>query len=115
MIYLGPFLAAATLWSMVRGPAKQSTDSVARLLGWVAALAFLGGAVVAVGAVIEYWEHAYFTRVRHATFDFWQDLQFIVPLAGLGILSVASIIRLSWLEGWEAHGVVWRDVRDGVR
>ena len=37
MIYLGPFLAAATLWSMVRGPAKQSTDSVARLLGWVAA------------------------------------------------------------------------------
>src|SRR5437879_6062960 len=51
MIYLGPFLAAATLWSMVRGPAKQSTDSVARLLGWVAALAFLGGAVVAVGAV----------------------------------------------------------------
>jgi hypothetical protein len=101
MIYLGPFLAAATLWSMVRGrhSAEQSTDGVARLLGWVAALAFLAGAVVATGAVIEYWDHAYFTRVRHATFDFWQDLQFIVPLTGLGVLSVVSIIWPSWLKG----------------
>ncbi len=90
MIYLGPFLAAATVWSMIRGrhPPEQSPDGVARLLGLIAALAFL-----------EYWDHAYFTRVRHATFDFWQDLQFIVPLAGLGVLSVASVIWPSWLKG----------------
>jgi hypothetical protein len=100
MIYLGPFLAAATLWSMARGrPSRERADAVTRLLGGAAALAFLGGAVVAVGAVIEYWDHAYFTRVRHATFDFWQDLQFVVPLAGLGILSVASLLWPSWLKG----------------
>src|SRR5258708_14437693 len=101
MIYLGPFLAAATLWSMVHGrhSAEPSTDGVARLLGVVAALALLAGPVVAAGAVIEYWDHAYFTRVRHAAFDFWQDLQFIVPLAGLGILSLASVIWPSWLKG----------------
>src|SRR5258708_1851588 len=101
MIYLGPFLAAATVWSMIRGrhPPEQSPDGVARLLGLIAALAFLGGAVVATGAVIEYWDHAYFTRVRHATFDFWQDLQFVVPLAGLGVLSVVSVIWPSWMKG----------------
>jgi hypothetical protein len=100
MIYLGPFLAAATVWSMVRRhPPEQSTDGVARLLGGIAALAFMCGAVVATGAVIEYWDHAYFTRVRHATLDFWQDLQFIVPLTGLGVLSVVSIIWPSWLKG----------------
>jgi hypothetical protein len=101
MIYLGPFLAAATVWSMVRGrhSPEHPTDGVARLLGVAAALAFLAGAVVATGAVIEYWDHAYFTRVRHATFDFWQDLQFIVPLTGLGVLSVTAIVWPSWLHG----------------
>src|SRR5262249_6826354 len=76
-----------------------TSDGIARLLGWIAAVAFLGGAVVATGAVIEYWDHDYFTRVRHATFDFWQDLQFIVPLVGLGILAGVSVIWPSWLKG----------------
>jgi len=96
MVYLGPFLAAATLWSMVRA---RTTDNVARLLGGLAALAFLGGAVVALRTIIEYWDHDYFTRVRHATFDFWQDLQFIVPLVGLGILSFLSLVWPTWLKG----------------
>ena len=96
MVYLGPFLAAATLWSMAR---SRTTDNVARLLGGLAALAFLGGAVVALRTIVEYWDHDYFTRVRHATFDFWQDLQFIVPLVGLGILSLVSVVWPTWLKG----------------
>jgi hypothetical protein len=96
MIYLGPFLAIATLWSMSGG---RTTDGVARLLGWAAALAFLGGAAVAAGVVYEYWNHDYFTRVRRATFDFWQDLQFIVPLVGLGVLAIVSFLWPSWLKG----------------
>ena len=96
MVYLGPFLAIATLWSASR---SRTTDGIARLLGWAAALAFLGGAVVAAGAVNEYWNHAYFTRVRLATFDFWQNLQFIVPLVGLGGLAIISILWPSWLKG----------------
>ncbi len=95
MIYLGPFLAAATVWTV---RPSRTPDAIARLLGWIAALAFLGGAIVAAGAVIEYWDHAYFTRVRQATFDFWQDLQFIVPLVGLGMLAAASIVWPSWLK-----------------
>jgi hypothetical protein len=95
MIYVGPFLAAATLWSLLR---SRTTDVVARLLGWIAALAFLGGAVVALGAIVEYWHHDYFTRVRHATFDFWQNLQFIVPLVGLCMIGAVSIVWPSWLK-----------------
>jgi hypothetical protein len=97
MVYLGPFLAAATWWSLRR---SGTTDAMARLLAWLAALAFLGGAVVAAGAIGEYWQHEYFTRVRNATFDFWQDLQFIVPLAGLGLLVLVSAVWPSWLKGW---------------
>ncbi len=96
MIYLGPFLAAAIVWSMI---GRRTTDGLARLFGVAAALAFLAGAVVAIGAVIEYWDHAYFGRVRLATFDFWQDLQFIVPLAGLAILAAVSLIWPRWLKG----------------
>jgi hypothetical protein len=96
MIYLGPFLAAAIVWSMIAG---RTTDRLARLLGAVATLAFLAAAVVAIGAVVEYWDHAYFGRVRLATFDFWQDLQFIVPLAGLVILAAVSLIWPRWLTG----------------
>jgi len=96
MIYFGPFLAIATLWSVTR---SRTTDGIARLLGGAAALAFLGGAVVAIGTIYTYWNHDYFTRVRHATFDFWQDLQFIVPLAGLGVLAMISFVWPSWLKG----------------
>jgi hypothetical protein len=96
MIYLGPFLAMATLWSVAR---SRTTDAIARLLGWAAALAFLGGAAVSAGVIYEYWNHDYFTRVRHATFDFWQDLQFIVPLVGLGVLAIVSVLWPSWLKG----------------
>jgi hypothetical protein len=96
MIYLGPFLAIATLWSVAR---SRTTDNIARLLGWASALAFLGGAAVAASVVNAYWNHDYFTRVRRATFDFWQNLQFIVPLVGLGVLAIVSFLWPSWLKG----------------
>ena len=96
MIYLGPFLAIATLWSM---GSSRTTDRIARLMGWAAVLAFVGGAAVAANSVYQYWNHDYFTRVRHATFDFWQNLQFIVPLVGLGVMAMISFVWPSWLKG----------------
>ena len=96
MIYLGPLLAVATLWLVSR---SRTRDGVARLMGWLAALAFLASAGVAASAVVTYWQHDYFTRVRQATFDFWQDLQFIVPLSGLGFLVLVSLVWPSWLKG----------------
>lgn len=97
MIYLGPIEALLILWAGRRSGA--TTDDIARLLWRLAALAFFAGSIVAGAALAEYWNHDYFTRVRAASFDFWQDLQFIVPFAGLGLFALLSLLRPSWLGG----------------
>ena len=92
MIYLGPLAAVVTLWS-----AGAQRDRVARLLFAAAAIAFLGGAVVSISTVIDYWNHDYFTRVRAATWDFWQNLQFVVALAGLAMIAIVAAVFPGWL------------------
>jgi hypothetical protein len=57
-----------------------------------AALAFLGRRSSRRTRRSEYWNHDHFVRVRAAAFDFWQNLQFVVPLAAL-----ASIARVAGL------------------
>ncbi len=99
MVYLGPLTALILLWSMRRARGAGPVDDIARLLWALAALAFLASAVVAGAAIVEYWNHDYFTRVRAASFDFWQDLQFVIPLAGLGVLAIVSLVLPSWLAG----------------
>ncbi len=95
MIYLGPLVAAAIVWAVGR----KWTDGGARLLGGIAALAFLSGAVVSGVTIAQYWSHPHFVLVRAATFDFWQDLQFVVPLAGFAMFALLSLVRPSWLNG----------------
>lgn len=97
MVYLGPLLAAAVLWATWRR--GNARDDVARLLGSVAALAFLGGAVVSGVTMAEYWYHPHFVQVRAAVADFWQNLQFMIPFCGLLIFAVVSLVYPSWLRG----------------
>jgi hypothetical protein len=97
MIYLGPLLAAAVLWATWRR--NKSGDDVARLLGTIAALAFLGGAVVSGATMVEYWHHPHFVQVRAAVADFWQNLQFMIPFCGLLIFAAVSLVHPSWLRG----------------
>jgi hypothetical protein len=99
MVYLGPLLAAVILWSVRRRRRAGRIDDVGCLLHLIAALAFLAAAVVAATAIVEYWNHAYFTSVRAAAFDFWQNLQFVVPLAGLVVLVLVSLACPAWLRG----------------
>lgn len=94
MLYLGPIAALVMLWS-----SRRRSDPVVRLLACAAALAFLGGAVVALSTVVEYWTHDYFTRVRAATWDFWQNLQFVIALAGLAVVAGVSLVFPGWLAG----------------
>ena len=109
MVYLGPLTALILLWSMRRGPdagrEAGPTDDIARLLWRLAALAFLASAVVAGVAIAEYWNHDYFMRVRAASFNFWQNLQFVIPFAGLGLLAAASLVMPSWLQS--RAPIVW--------
>jgi len=94
MIYLGPAAAAVVLWSM-----RGQPEPLGRMLTAVAALAFLGAALVAFSTVVEYWHHDHFARVRAATFDFWQNLQFVIPLFALAVIGLGALLFPSWLAG----------------
>lgn len=94
MIYLGPLTAAIVAWS-----ARRGGEPFGRLLAFAAALAFLGGAVVSGSTIIDYWSHAHFAKVRGATWEFWQNLQFVIALAGFAIIALVSLVLPGWLSG----------------
>ena len=94
MIYLGPLVAGAILWST-----RGSDDRVTRLLGVLAALAFVGAAVVSAVTIVDYWDHPHFMKVRSTSVDFWQNMQFSIPLAGFLICAIAGVRRPDWLQG----------------
>jgi hypothetical protein len=100
MVYLGPLIAAAVLWSTWRrrdDTGDGSPDDIARLLGTIAAACFVGGALVSGITMATYWNHPHFVLVRQAVSDFWQNLQFVIPLAGLGLFALASLAFPRWL------------------
>ena len=94
LIYLGPLVAAAILWSTWRGG-----DAVVRTLGALSALAFLGAAIVSATTIVDYWDHPHFMKVRSTSVDFWQNMQFAIPLSGFLICAIQGTRRPSWLQG----------------
>jgi hypothetical protein len=94
IVYLGPLLAAAIVWS-----ARQDGDRASRVLAGIAALAFVAAAAVSASTIADYWSHPHFIKVRSMSFDFWQNLQFVIPLAGLALSTVVGLARPAWLEG----------------
>ena len=94
-IYLGPLLAAAILWAARRGGGDPATKALLRL----AALAFIGAALVSAVTIFDYWDHPHFMKVRSTSVDFWQNMQFAIPLAGLLVCLVAGVRQPAWLQG----------------
>ena len=94
MVYLGPLLAAAIAWSM-----RDEREPATRMLAGIAALAFAAAAVVSAATIAEYWSHPHFIKVRSMSLDFWQNLQFTVPLAGLAVSAIIGLAKPSWLQG----------------
>jgi hypothetical protein len=94
MVYLGPLVALAIVWSL-----RATEDRAVRLLAIVAAVAFLAAALVAAATIVEYWSHPHFAKVRSTAFDFWQNLQFALPLVALAICGGVGLARPSWLKG----------------
>ncbi len=94
MVYLGPLLAAAILWTW-----RGEPDPALRGLAVVAALAFLGGAVVAGATIAEYWSHPHFVKVRATSIAFWENLQLVIPLAGLVLCALVGLVFPAWLRG----------------
>jgi hypothetical protein len=94
MVYLGPLLAAAIVWS-----ARNDGDRATRVLAGIAALAFIASAAVSAATIADYWSHPHFIKVRSMSFDFWQNLQFVIPLFGLALSTVVGLARPAWLQG----------------
>lgn len=94
MVYLGPLVAAAIVWSL-----RGARDPAARMLAGIAALAFAAAAVVSAATILDYWSHPHFAKVRTTSLDFWQNLQFAIPLAGFAISVALGLLRPSWLQG----------------
>jgi hypothetical protein len=94
MVYLGPLLAAAIVWSV-----RKDKDPATKAVAGIAALAFIAAAAVSAATIAEYWGHPHFIKVRSMSFDFWQNLQFVVPLAGLAVSTVVGLARPAWLQG----------------
>jgi hypothetical protein len=99
MVYLGPLIAGAVLWSTWRKRGEEASDDIARALGTIAAMAFVGGALVSGITMAVYWNHPHFVLVRAAVPDFWQNLQFVIPLVGLGLFGAACLVWPRWLLG----------------
>lgn len=96
MVYFGPLIATAIVWASRRA---ASPDLGIRVLYALAALAFIGAAVVSAATIVDYWDHPHFLKVRSTSVDFWQNMQFAIPLAGFVICGVAGLRRPSWLQG----------------
>jgi hypothetical protein len=96
MVYLGPLLAVATVWASRRG---AGASLGVRVLYALAALAFVGAAVVSAATIVDYWDHPHFLKVRSTSVDFWQNMQFAIPLAGFVICGAVALRRPSWLQG----------------
>ncbi|MFO1084402.1 MAG: hypothetical protein U1E21_07560 [Reyranellaceae bacterium] len=94
LVYLGPLSAACILWSM-----RGARDAGTRLMLAVAALAFVGAAIVSGVTIVDYWSHPHFAKVRSMSLEFWQNLQFAVPIAGLFICAVVGLARPELLRG----------------
>lgn len=95
MAYFGPLLAAAMLWWRRKLPVEQGE---ARAFALLAVAGFLAGAYVSCHTIVEYWHFPHFALVRLAILDFWQNQQFLVPVGGLAIFCVASIVWPRWLR-----------------
>jgi len=94
MLYLGPLVAAAILWSW-----RDEPDARLRGLSMVAALGFAAGAIVAGATIVDYWSHPHFVKVRATSIAFWQNLQVVIPLAGLALCALAGLAYPAWLRG----------------
>ena len=67
-------------------------------MGLTGAGFFIGAAIVSFTAAVDLWDHDYYVRVRAASLDFWQNLQFMIGLVTLGAFAGAILVRPSWLH-----------------
>lgn len=89
-IYLGPLLAAMTLWQVWR---LRPRPVPAVLLHLVAAAGFLAGMAVAVNSVIHPYSEEHLAETYFTALNFWQDLQFDLAFIPVATVAIWALVR----------------------
>jgi hypothetical protein len=97
MLYLGPLLAAMTLWTVWRAPARPRFATVLYLL---AAVGFLAGMVVAMGSLARPYSVEHLDETIQTASNFWQNLQFDLALLAAFVVVVWALVRPKDLQRW---------------
>jgi hypothetical protein len=90
MLYLGPLLAAMTLWQAIRVPQRPLLPL---LLHVAAALSFLVGMTIAADAVINPWLPAHRDEAIQQAKFFWQDMQFSFALIAVLVVVLWGLLK----------------------
>ena len=96
MLYLGPLLAAMVVWTVWR--AKQRPP-LALALHLLAAVAFLGGMLVAIESLTRPYSVEHLDETIDMAANFWQNLQFDLVLAAALVVVLWALIRPRDLGG----------------
>ncbi|SEO62723.1 hypothetical protein SAMN02990966_02349 [Rhodospirillales bacterium URHD0017] len=88
-VYLGPLLAAMTVWTVRRTPVRSPLAAATYL---AAAVVFLVSAVLAWRAITAFEDQAYFASASSEARDFWKNPAF--DLASLAALVVAGFVLM---------------------
>jgi hypothetical protein len=90
MLYLGPLLAAMTLWAMWRAPSRPW---LATGLHLTAAVGFIAGTVVAIGSLQRPYSEEHLDDTIRTASNFWQNIQFDLALAAALVVVVWALVR----------------------
>ncbi len=89
-IYLGPLLAAMTLWQVWRMPRRPV---VASLLHLVAAICFVAGLAVAIDSVVHPYSQEHLAETYFTALNFWQNMQFDLAFIPILIVAIWALVR----------------------
>ena len=110
MLYLGPLLAAMTLWRLARASRHPALPAVMHML---AAVFFLCGSMVAVESLVHPWSEGHLEETLTQAKDFWQNMQFlllfgaVLIVVGWALLRPGDLVRLKpYLWGAVLLGVL---------
>ena len=84
-VYLGPLLAAMTVWAVWRTPIRSSVAAATYL---AAAVVFVASAVLAWRSITTFEDQAYFASASAEAWDFWKNPAF--DLASVAALVIAG-------------------------
>lgn len=89
-IYLGPLLAAMTLWQVRR---MERWPVVPTLLHLGAAACFVAGMAVAIDSVVHPYSASHLAETYDMALNFWQNMQFDFALAAVLIVAIWALVR----------------------